>query len=83
MKAILEFDTSEPEQNRELKLAIKAEDMSIALWDIDQMFRNILKYENIAHEGYLTEEEYDVVEKLRKDFNDLLEERDIKMVLEG
>lgn len=83
MKATLEFDTDEPQQNRELKECTRASDMTIALWDVDQLFRNVLKYENVYHKDYLTDEEDDVVTWLRKEFHKILEERDINFVLEG
>lgn len=78
MIAKLEFDTDEPQQQRELKLCVKAVDMSIALWDIDQMFRRILKYDET-----ITEDQDIIVEALRKEFWDILKNQDVEMALEG
>ncbi len=77
MKVTIEIDTDEPQQADELISITKALDMRIALWDIDKLFRTILKYENQIHDGYLTDGEEAVVEYLQKQFLELLEERDI------
>jgi hypothetical protein len=55
----------------------------IALWDVTQMFRNALKYENVIHEGYLTGEEDEVVEKLQKAFFDILDDNGITEAIEN
>lgn len=44
MKAILEF--SLPEDDNEFKLATKAVDMSLAIWELKQWFRSKIKYSN-------------------------------------
>ncbi len=83
MKVTIEIDTDEPQQTDELVGITKALNMRIALWDIDKLFRTILKYEDQIHDGYLTEKEEAVVEYLQKQFHELLEEQDItKYVLE-
>ena len=83
MKAILEFDTDEPQQSRELRECTNASAMAIALWDMDQLFRSAMKYENVIHDGYLDEGEYEVMEFMRRNFHKILEEADIKFVLGG
>ena len=83
MKATLEFDTGEPDQLREFREASKASSMAIALWDLDQMLRNVIKYENMYHPGYLTEEEDKLAEWVRDKLHEIIDEYDVKFVLEG
>jgi len=83
MKATFEYDLAEPYEKKQAHQHLKADDLSIALWDISQLFRNALKYENVIHEGYLTDEEFVVVEKLQENIIDIIEEYDLKFVLEG
>ncbi len=77
MKVTIEIDTDEPQQADELISITKALNMRIALWDVDKLFRTVLKYENQIHDGYLTDEEEAVVEYLQKQFLELLEEQDV------
>jgi len=83
MKVTFELNTEEPQQADEVLQIVKSLNTRIALWDIDKMFRNALKYEGFMRKGYLTEEEMLVVEKLQEKFYEILEEQDItKHVLE-
>lgn len=44
MKAILEFDL--PEDEYQHTCAVRAQDLNLALYDIDQLLRSKLKYED-------------------------------------
>ncbi len=81
MKIIFEIDGDEPRELDEAKVLLNATNMRIALWDIDKLFRNALKYEGFAHEDYLTPAEEFVVEKLQTKFNEFLEEYDIEKLV--
>ena len=83
MKATLEFNTDEPGEAREFKECSRATSMSISLWDIDQLLRNMLKYENSVHEGYLTDAEDEAVSYVREKFHEILKDNDIEFILEG
>ncbi len=83
MKVTFELDTEEPQQADEVQQMVKSLNLRIALWDIDQMFRNAIKYEGFMRDDYMTEEEMLVVEKLQKRYHEILEDQDItKLVLE-
>ena len=43
-KMTLTFDVSDPDEEREAKRAMKALDLALCLWDIDQELRDIEKY---------------------------------------
>jgi len=82
MKAILEYNLEEPTEAREATRALKALDLSIAIWDITQLLRNSLKYEGLVRNGYLTDDEYTVIEKIQEKVHKIIEEHDIKFVLD-
>jgi hypothetical protein len=45
MKAILEFDLNEPDDDRHHKMCVDARDMSVFLWDVEQqVFRPARKH---------------------------------------
>jgi len=74
MKIILQFDTEKDEEINLHKTYIKAEDMSLALWDIKQMFRNRLKYG--------IEEGYSEIEKLSENFFEILNNHDLNTIID-
>jgi hypothetical protein len=74
MKIILQFDTEKDEEVNLHKIYIKAEDMSLALWDIRQMFRNRLKYG--------IEEGYSEIEKLSENFFEILNNYDLNTIID-
>lgn len=74
MKIILQFDTEKDEEVNLHKIYIKAEDMSLALWDIRQMFRNRLKYG--------IEEGYSEIEKLSENFFEILNNHDLNTIID-
>ena len=83
MKVVFEADLDDPSDARMAKDILMVDSYKIALWDIMQMFRNALKYENVIHEGYLTGEEDAVVEKLQKAFHNILDDNGITDAIEN
>jgi hypothetical protein len=83
MKVTLEFDTDEPGEYREMLEATRASKLAISLWDIDQFLRNLMKYENVYHEDYLTEEEDNLAEFIRDKVHEIIKENDVEFVFEG
>lgn len=75
MKAILKFDLNEPDDIHAHKRAVKALDMALVLWDIDQYFRSQLKY----NEEGLTEEAYAALEKAREKFYEVLGDHNVNI----
>jgi len=43
-RACLSFNLEEPDERRELKLALKAQDILGALWEVDNHLRNQIKH---------------------------------------
>jgi hypothetical protein len=74
-KAILEFDLNEPEDIQAHKRAVKAVDLSLALWDIEQYLRGQLKY----NDENLTSEAYDALDKAKDKFYEILDEYNISL----
>jgi hypothetical protein len=74
MKAILEFDLNEPDDQTSHLRAILALDMAICLWDIDQYLRSQTKYNE-----ELTQEAHDALDKARDEFYRILNERGIDL----
>lgn len=72
-KAILEFDLNEPDDREEHKRMLKSLDIMLVLWDYDNYLRGQLKY----NEDGLTDQQYEVLEKARKEFYDILNKRGV------
>lgn len=68
-KATLEFNL--PEENEEFRMASRCSDYYLCLWDIYNVFRSKLKYED------LDEKEYDMYDEFRKKFVEILEDHDV------
>ena len=64
MKAILEFDL--PEDQESFDAANRGMDWALVAWDMDQLLRNKLKYEEHVHDTRKT------LEEIRKTLNELL-----------
>ena len=64
MKAILEFDL--PEEEEQFNAANKGMDWAHVAWDIDQLLRKKLKYEEHTRDARK------ILEDLRKTLNDML-----------
>ena len=71
MKATLEFNL--PEDQAEFDLATQGPNMYSALWGISEELRTLWKYEE------LNEKEWDMVERIRNKFYEILEENKISL----
>ena len=71
MKAQLTFDLLEDKY--EWENAIRADAMFCALWDLSQELRTLWKYEE------LSEEEWNMVERIRDKFYQILQEHNINL----
>lgn len=71
MKAILEYDLSNPEQQAEHYRAIMSLKMAIALHEVANLLRSRVKY------GYDSQEVYDALDSIREEFHDILRENDL------
>lgn len=80
MKHIIELDPdNEPEDRRNLRLMVKAADMSFALWDTMQMLREYYRYKDEELNG----DQLAVVEKIQEEFFGILKEYEIQNLVEG
>ena len=70
MKAILEFNL--PEDEEQFNVASKGTDWALVVWDIDQLLRKKLKYEEHVRDTRNT------LEELRKTLNDMLADKGLK-----
>ena len=68
MKIILEFDTEKDEEINLHKTYIKAEDMSLALWDITQLLRGKVKHSPDS----MSEETYKEVQNIQLNIHTIL-----------
>ena len=71
MKATLEFNL--PEEQAEHYCAIKGADMLNVLWELKAELRGMLKY------GELTDQQYEIVEKIQGFLIDSLNENEINL----
>jgi hypothetical protein len=71
MKAQLTFNL--PEDQAEFDFATQGSKMYNALWDISQELRTLWKYEE------LDEKEWDMVERIRNKFFEILEDHQINL----
>ena len=71
MKAKLTFNL--PEDQDDFDFAVQGGKMHLALWDISQELRTLWKYEE------LDEKEWDMVERIRNKFYDILDDHQIKL----
>ena len=62
-----------PEDQAEFDFAMQGSKMYSALWDISQELRTLWKYEE------LKQEEWDMVERIRNKFYEILDENQIKL----
>ena len=70
MKAILEFNL--PEEEEQFQSANKGMDWALTVWDIDQLLRKKLKYEEHVHDTRKT------LEEIRKTVNEIVTERGLQ-----
>jgi hypothetical protein len=73
-KAILEFDLNEVEDVTAHKRAVKALDMAITLWDMDQYLRQQLKYND-----KITGEVYDALDKAREQLREFMNNHNVDL----
>ena len=73
-KAILEFDLNEPDDREAHKRAVKSLDLVLALWDMDQYLRGLIKY---GDDIELTDEQYKTLEETRTKLHQILSEYNI------
>ena len=73
-KAILEFDLNEPDDIEAHKRAVKSLDLVLALWDMDQYLRGLIKY---GDDIELTDEQYKTLEETRTKLRQILSEYNI------
>lgn len=66
MKAILKFNL--PEETTEFNLASRAIGWYSSLWELDQWLRSQMKY----HDASYSQEEWDVLEKVRHELHDIM-----------
>jgi hypothetical protein len=67
MKAVLVFDQEDPDDRAELRRAVAAPRMLSALWEFNELFRKIRKYED---HGPCAQE---MVDRLESAFHELLD----------
>lgn len=71
MKATIEFNL--PEDDAQFYCATKGTNMLNALWEIQVELRKLYKYEE------LNEDEWNMVEKIRDSFHDILQRNDVNL----
>ena len=70
MKAILEFELPADKEN--FDASAKGMDWAIVVWDMDQLLRNMLKYEEHVHDTRKT------LEEIRKTLNEMLNDKGLQ-----
>jgi hypothetical protein len=75
MKAILEFDLNEPDDIVAHKRAVKALDLCLVLWDMDQYLRARTKY---APDG-MSSETWDALEDARTELFRIMNEHSVSL----
>ena len=73
MKAIIEFEL--PKDQQEYEMANNASKMYVALWEIRQLFRSKLKYNQTG----LNDEQLEQWEAMRGEFFEILDNNDLKL----
>ena len=75
MKAILEFNIDDPIEEASHMRCVKAKDMALALWDIDQYLRSHIKYAPDTVEG----ETLEALEKVRDELHEIMSNYNIDL----
>jgi hypothetical protein len=73
MKAILEFNLDEHEDNMAHLRCVKSLDMMLVLWEMDQHLRAITKYAPDT----MSQEVYDELVNVRKKLKEIMDDRGI------
>lgn len=77
-KLKLEFDLSNPDDRHESEVTLKASKILSVLWDLDQILRNSEKH-GYFNSKELTEEQQDVISKIRESLYDIMSSNDINL----
>jgi hypothetical protein len=73
MKAILEFDLDNPDDKMSHLRCIKATEMMITIWEIDQHLRSITKYAPDT----TSQETYDELVRVRERLHEIMDDNGI------
>lgn len=73
MKAVLEFDLNESDDVTAHKRCVKALDLSLALWDIDQYLRSESKYKDNEMAQEIREKVSEIMGEYGLVFDDLIQ----------
>jgi len=78
-KIILEFDGVEEQDDA--RTALDGYKWKLAMWDLDQELRSIVKYQNsiINHNQTASSEEMDTADKIREEIRRLLENYNLSL----
>jgi len=68
MKAVLEFNLDDPEDKMSHLRCVKATEMMITLWEMDQHLRSITKYASDS----MSQETYDELVKVREMLREIM-----------
>ena len=77
MKAILEFNLDERDDIEAHLRCVKALDMAVVLWDMDQYLRNKMKYGN--KDSMLSDDAYKALEDAREELRGFMSSRGINL----
>jgi len=76
--AKFEFDLNDADGRYKFKVFSKAVEMSIAIWEIDQLLRRRIKYDES-----LSDEQREVLESVREEVGERLRENEVEFALDG
>ena len=71
MKVTIEFNDDEKE---DLQTALDGYKWKLLVWDLNQKLRTYMKYDET-----ITEEQYEIVEKIKKDLFELLDDYNLNL----
>lgn len=74
MKATLEYDLNDPDDEQAHLRATQSLSLALAIWDIEQYLRAQVKYNE-----QLTADGHDALDKAREEFYSILNKHDINM----
>ena len=73
MQATLEFNLDDPEDDMAYTRCVKAKDMALTLWDIDQYLRDQIKY------GQIDESTHKALSTTRDVLNQVMSNRNVDL----
>ena len=77
MEAILKFNLDERDDIEAHLRCVKALDMALALWDMDQYLRSKMKYGN--NDSELSDDAYKALEEAREELREFMSSRGINL----